>query len=91
MEHEMRKEINKFKDFLKENSEEKLNISDVSDSIYYIYDKLKKRYYAGIPNTHDVFSKYKSEANIYKTKEKAQKHIDEIKDNILKKHLVVAV
>jgi hypothetical protein len=32
MEHEMRKEINKFKDFLKENSEEKLNISDVSDS-----------------------------------------------------------
>jgi hypothetical protein len=32
MEHEMRKEINKFKDFLKENSEEKLNISDVSES-----------------------------------------------------------
>jgi hypothetical protein len=32
MEHEMRKEINKFKDFLNENSEEKLNISDVSDS-----------------------------------------------------------
>jgi hypothetical protein len=29
MEHEMRKEINKFKVFLKENSEEKLNISDV--------------------------------------------------------------
>jgi uncharacterized protein YajQ (UPF0234 family) len=28
----MRKEINKFKDFLKENSEEKLNISDVIDS-----------------------------------------------------------
>jgi len=32
MEHEMRKEINKFKEFLNENSEEKLNISDVSDS-----------------------------------------------------------
>lgn len=32
MEHEMRKEINKFKDFLIENSKEKLNISDVMDS-----------------------------------------------------------
>lgn len=32
MEHKMRKEINKFKEFLNENSEEKLNISDVSDS-----------------------------------------------------------
>ena len=32
MEHEMRKEINKFKDFLIENSKEKLNISDVSES-----------------------------------------------------------
>ena len=72
-------------------SEENLNISDVSDSIYYIYDELNKRYYAGIPNTHDVFSKYKSEANIYKTKEKAQKHIDEIKDDFLKKHLVVTM
>ena len=29
----MRKEINKFKDFLNENSEEKLNISDVSGSL----------------------------------------------------------
>jgi predicted NUDIX family phosphoesterase len=29
MRHEMRKEIDKFKGFLKENSEEKLNISDV--------------------------------------------------------------
>ena len=28
----MRKQINKFKDFLKENSEEKLNISDVRSS-----------------------------------------------------------
>ena len=34
MEHKMRKEINKFKEFLNENSEEKLNISDVSDSLY---------------------------------------------------------
>ena len=33
MKHEMRKEINKFKEFLNENSEDKkLNISDVSDS-----------------------------------------------------------
>ena len=32
MEHKMRKEIDKFKDFLKENSEEKSNISDVSRS-----------------------------------------------------------
>ena len=32
MEHEMRKEINKFKDFLIEKSKEKLNISDVMDS-----------------------------------------------------------
>jgi hypothetical protein len=32
MEHEMRELINKFKDFLKENSEEKLNISDVRSS-----------------------------------------------------------
>lgn len=32
MEHEIRKEINKFKDLLKENSEEKLNISDVRKS-----------------------------------------------------------
>jgi hypothetical protein len=29
MRHEMRKEIDKFKGFLKENSEEKLNISDI--------------------------------------------------------------
>lgn len=36
MEHEMRKEINKFKDFLNENSEEKLNISDVIGSENYI-------------------------------------------------------
>lgn len=43
MEHEMRKEINKFKDFLNENSEEKLNTSDVSDSykIARIIDLLK--------------------------------------------------
>lgn len=68
-----------------------LNISDVSDSIYYIYDELNKKYYAGIPNTHDVFSKYKSESNIYKTKDKAQEHIDRIKDDILKKHLVVTM
>ena len=33
MEHEMRKEINKFNDFLKEHSEEKSNISDVRGSI----------------------------------------------------------
>jgi hypothetical protein len=32
MEHKMRKEINKFKDFLNENSEENLNISDVMNS-----------------------------------------------------------
>jgi hypothetical protein len=67
------------------------DLGAVSDSIYYIYDEVNKKYYAGIPNTHDVFSKYKSEANIYKTKEKAQKHIDEIKDYILKKHLVVTM
>ena len=38
MEHEMRKQINKFKDFLKENSEEKLDISDVSDSLDILSD-----------------------------------------------------
>jgi hypothetical protein len=42
MEHEMRKEINKFKDFLKENSEEKLNISDVSESKIYDEQYLKE-------------------------------------------------
>jgi len=35
MEHEMRKEINKFKELLNENLEEKLNISDVSCTIRY--------------------------------------------------------
>ncbi len=34
----MREEINKFRDFLKENSEEKLNISDVSDSLNILSD-----------------------------------------------------
>ena len=34
----MRKQINKFKEFLKENSEEKLNISDVSDSLDILSD-----------------------------------------------------
>jgi hypothetical protein len=38
MGHEMREEINKFRDFLKENSEEKLNISDVSDSLNILSD-----------------------------------------------------
>lgn len=42
MEHEMRKEINKFKDFLNENSEEKLNISDVSDSKLYTRSEVIK-------------------------------------------------
>ena len=41
MEHEMRKEINKFKDFLKENSEEKLNISDVIGSENYIKKNIR--------------------------------------------------
>ena len=45
MEHEMRKEINKFKDFLKENSEEKLNISDVRSS--FTLDDLKKAFESG--------------------------------------------
>jgi hypothetical protein len=84
-------ELLKFLKMYEEKNSENLNISDVSDSIYYIYDEVNKKYYAGIPNTHDVFSKYKSEANLYKTKEKAQKHIDEIKDYILKKHLVVTM
>ena len=85
----MKKEFKHIQSFGQFN--ENLNISDVSDSIYYIYDKLNKKYYAGIPNTHDVFSKYKSEANIYKTKDKAQEHIDRIKDDILKKNLVVTM
>ena len=39
----MRKEINKFKDFLNENSEEKkLNISDVSSSKNYTTDEVKQ-------------------------------------------------
>ncbi len=38
----MRKEINKFKDFLNENSEEKLNISDVSDSKLYTRSEVIK-------------------------------------------------
>jgi translation initiation factor 2 beta subunit (eIF-2beta)/eIF-5 len=42
MEHEMRNEINKFRDFLKENSEEKLNISDVSRSRLSIQDMLRE-------------------------------------------------
>ena len=42
MEHKMRKEINKFKDFLNENSEEKLNISDVSDSKLYTRSEVIK-------------------------------------------------
>ncbi len=41
MEHEMRKEINKFKDFLNENLEEKLNISDVIESDFF-YKELKR-------------------------------------------------
>ena len=85
----MNKRLKNIQTFEQHTSE--LNISGVSDSIYYIYDELNKTYYAGIPNTHDVFSKYKSEANIYKTEDKAQKHIDEIKDDILKKHLVVTM
>jgi len=51
MEHEMRKQINKFKDFLKENSEEKLNISDVRSSklsfdeyVGDVMDELNKRF-----------------------------------------------
>ena len=62
MEHEMRKEINKFKDFLKENSEEKLNISDFSDSDLFqedseslmieVVDKIKPFYQKyGLENT----------------------------------------
>lgn len=42
MEHEMRKEINKFKDLLKENLEDKkLNISDVSDSELFTLQDIK--------------------------------------------------
>lgn len=47
----MRKQINKFKDFLKENSEEKLNISDVRSSklsfdeyVGDVMDELNKRF-----------------------------------------------
>jgi len=86
----MKKEFKNIQAF-EQYTDKNLNISDVSDSIYYIYDELNKKYYAGIPNTHDVFSRYKSEANIYKTKDKAQEHIDRIKDDILKKHLVVTM
>ena len=50
MRHEMRKEINKFKDFLKENSEEKLNISDVRRSFSFTYDDLRTAFEEGGEN-----------------------------------------
>jgi hypothetical protein len=50
MEHEMRKEINKFKDFLNENSEEKLNISDVS-SRFQDYEYMGNRFIQSIMDT----------------------------------------
>ena len=53
MEHEMRKEINKFKEFLNENSEEKLNISDVIHRISWVYFVGKRNKATGVRDTSD--------------------------------------
>jgi hypothetical protein len=70
MEHEMRKEINKFKEFLNENSEEKLNISDVSDS-----EKIKGYLDMIIDGFHYHFISKK-----YDTKEELEQNLEWFSD-----------
>lgn len=62
---------------------------EIKEMSFIIYDKFNKQYYAGIPNKHDVFSKYKSQANLYKTKFKAQEHINQINNISMKSHLMI--
>lgn len=79
MEHEMRKEINKFKDFLKENSEENLNISDVSESKSKSYlDEVKKQ---NILDDLKRIEKYVS--TLHHMIDKSQYLDDETKQNVL--------
>ena len=69
------------KKYLIENRVTKQSLLNEDDDGFVITNE--KEWYAGAKN-YLVFAKHKSESNLYPTKEKAEKALSEIPDNIIK-------